>query len=48
MELAELVGVGVSARDEVETIGQGTHERVVVSMDRFEQRVQAKADARTA
>ena len=38
----------LSARDEVETIGQGTHERVVVSVERFEQRVQAKADAGTA
>jgi len=33
----------LSARDEVETIGQGSHERVVVSVDRFDQRVQNKA-----
>ena len=38
----------LSARDEVETIGQGTHERVVVAVGRFDQRVQAKADARMA
>lgn len=33
----------LSARDEVEPIGRGTHERVVVSVARFETRVQEKA-----
>ena len=33
----------VEARDERELIGDGTHERVVVNVDRFDQRVQAKA-----
>src|SRR5215470_1184581 len=32
----------VEARDEVETIGDGTHERVVVNVDRFDVRVQRK------
>jgi fluoroacetyl-CoA thioesterase len=32
----------VEARDEVETIGGGTHERVVVSVERFDERVQRK------
>jgi predicted thioesterase len=33
----------VDARDEKETIGDGTHQRVVVNVTRFDQRVQAKA-----
>jgi fluoroacetyl-CoA thioesterase len=32
----------VEARDEKETIGGGTHQRVVVNVARFDQRVQAK------
>jgi fluoroacetyl-CoA thioesterase len=32
----------VEARDEFETIGGGTHQRVVVSVERFDQRVQRK------
>ena len=32
----------VEARDEIETIGGGTHQRVVVSVDRFDERVQRK------
>jgi fluoroacetyl-CoA thioesterase len=38
----------VLARDEVEPIGEGTHERVVVNVDRFDQRVQRKAGQRAA
>lgn len=32
----------VEARDEREAIGDGTHQRVVVNVDRFDQRVQRK------
>ena len=32
----------VEARDEVEPIGGGTHQRVVVSVARFDERVQRK------
>jgi len=32
----------VEARDEIETIGGGTHQRVVVSVARFDERVQRK------
>jgi fluoroacetyl-CoA thioesterase len=32
----------VEARDEREPIGEGTHERVVVNVARFDQRVQRK------
>ncbi len=46
---AELVGLEgrklrfrVEARDEKETIGEGTHERVVVNVARFDQRLQGK------
>ena len=46
---AEVIGVEgrtikfrVEAHDEVETIGGGTHERVVVSIERFDERVQRK------
>jgi predicted thioesterase len=47
---AEVVGVEgrtitfkVTARDEVEEIGGGTHARVVVNVARFDERVQRKA-----
>jgi fluoroacetyl-CoA thioesterase len=33
----------VSARDEIEEIGAGTHERVVVDLDRLSQRLAAKS-----
>jgi fluoroacetyl-CoA thioesterase len=33
----------VSAADAIELIGDGTHERVVVTLERFDQRVQKKA-----
>jgi len=33
----------VEADDEVERIGQGKHERVIVDLDRFKARVEAKA-----
>lgn len=36
------VTFALTARDEVEDIGRGTHERVVVSVERFDQRVQEK------
>ena len=36
----------VRAEDERELIGEGTHERVVVNVDRFEARVAAKASGR--
>lgn len=36
----------VSARDETEEIGAGTHERMVVDMARLAQRLQAKASKR--
>ena len=36
----------VSARDEVEEIGNGTHERMVVDMARLSQRLTAKAPKR--
>ena len=49
---AEVIGVEgrtikfhVEAHDEVETIGGGTHERVVVSVERFDERVQRKVRA---
>jgi predicted thioesterase len=35
----------VEARDTVETIGDGTHQRVVVSVNRFDERVQRKLGA---
>jgi fluoroacetyl-CoA thioesterase len=35
----------LSARDQQETIGGGTHERVVVSVERFDERVQSKANS---
>jgi fluoroacetyl-CoA thioesterase len=51
---AEVVGLEgrtikfrVEARDEVETIGGGTHERVVVSVERFDERVQRKVRGET-
>ena len=33
----------VAAHDERELIGEGTHERVVVNLERFDRRVQEKA-----
>ena len=36
------VSFRVEARDEVETIGDGTHERVIVNVERFDVRVQRK------
>jgi fluoroacetyl-CoA thioesterase len=33
----------VSARDEIEEIGNGTHERMVVDVGRLNQRLNAKA-----
>src|SRR5579871_1505487 len=36
------VSFRVEARDEVEVIGGGTHDRVVVSVERFDERVQRK------
>ena len=33
----------VAARDEREAVGEGTHERVVVNVARFDERVQRKA-----
>ena len=35
----------VSARDEIEEIGNGTHERMVVNMDRLNARLRAKKPA---
>jgi len=52
---AEVVGLEgrtikfrVEARDEVETIGGGSHDRVVVSVERFDERVQRKVRGETA
>ena len=36
----------VSARDEQDLIGEGTHERVVVTVARFEERISAKTKRR--
>ena len=36
----------VEAHDEAEIIGEGTHERVVVNVERFDKRVQKKAESR--
>ena len=36
----------VEAHDEAEMIGEGTHERVVVNVERFDKRVQKKAESR--
>ncbi len=36
----------VEAHDEAEMIGEGTHERVVVKVERFDKRVQKKAKSR--
>jgi fluoroacetyl-CoA thioesterase len=38
----------VTAEDDAETIGEGTHERIVVDVARFDQRAQAKAPERQA
>jgi fluoroacetyl-CoA thioesterase len=52
---AEVIGVEgrtikfrVEAHDEVETIGGGSHERVVVSVERFDERVQRKVRGETS
>jgi fluoroacetyl-CoA thioesterase len=52
---AEVIGVEgrtitfrVEARDEIEPIGSGTHQRVVVSVARFDERVQRKLADRGA
>lgn len=37
------LGFRVAAEDEHELIGEGTHERVIVNLERFDRRVQAKA-----
>jgi predicted thioesterase len=37
----------VAARDVVELIGEGTHQRVVVSVTRFDERVQRKVARRS-
>ena len=37
-----LLSFRVTAADAIETIGDGTHERVVVTLERFDQRVQKK------
>ena len=37
------LGFRVEARDEIERIGDGVHERVIVNVARFDQRVQRKA-----
>jgi predicted thioesterase len=36
----------VWAEDEVELIGDGTHERVIITLDKFDARMQAKLDRR--
>ncbi len=36
----------VAAHDEAEIIGEGTHERVVVNVERFDKRVQKKVESR--
>jgi predicted thioesterase len=50
--MAELVTVegrkltfSIKAEDEMETIGEGNHERVVVNVERFEQRVKNKIES---
>jgi fluoroacetyl-CoA thioesterase len=35
----------IEARDEVDIIGTGTHERITVSLDKFSARVAAKGEA---
>ena len=46
---AEITGVSgrvltfrIWAEDEVEPVGEGTHERVIINLDRFDQRMNAK------
>ena len=39
------IGFRVSARDETEEIGRGTHERMVVEMRRLDERLAAKGKA---
>jgi fluoroacetyl-CoA thioesterase len=42
-----IISFRVTARDELEPIGSGSHERVVVSVARFDERVQRKLTGRT-
>ena len=42
-----VIRFSVVARDEFEVIGQGAHERVVVNVNRFAERVQAKIQRQT-
>jgi predicted thioesterase len=49
---AELIAIegrtlsfALKAEDEMEPIGEGTHERVIVNVERFEQRARRKADS---
>ena len=37
----------VEARDDREVIGDGTHERVIITLDKFDTRMQAKLERRT-
>jgi predicted thioesterase len=39
---ARTLSFAVEARDERDVIGDGTHQRIVVNVERFDQRVQAK------
>jgi predicted thioesterase len=50
--MTELVAVegrtltfSLKAEDEIETIGEGSHQRVVVNVERFEQRVKNKTES---
>ena len=43
--ISRIITFHVEARDTVETIGDGTHQRVVVSVSRFDERVQRKVSA---
>ena len=51
-ELVEVEGRKLSfslrAEDEVETIAQGLHERLIISVERFDQRMQKKSAQRGA
>src|SRR5579864_8328121 len=44
---ARTIKFRVEARDGIETIGGGSHERVVVSVERFDERVQRKVRGET-
>ena len=52
--LAEVVAVdgrtvrfAVTVKDEMDLIGDGTHERVIITLDKFDTRMQAKLERRT-